>query len=114
MCKDQKDPGAGAVRYDTTEELLAALRPGMDLCTSDFTGWADIQGVQPATDEQPGYIVARTREGDRLVHVPADVVIGVHHDHCVRLDRARATIDAQGWEVADSQQAGDAQKTEVA
>lgn len=96
MCQGSKpDPGRGAVRYDRVEDLLAALRPGMDLCTSDFTGWADIVEVRPAD----AVIVGRTREGDRLVHVPAEVVIGIHHDQCVRIDRARATVDQQGWEV---------------
>jgi len=98
MCKETKDPGAGGVTYDATEALLAAVTPGMDLCTSDFTGWAAAEGVQPATGGQPGFIIARTHNGRRLVHVPPEVVIAIHDGHCVRIDRARATIDKQGWE----------------
>ena len=99
MCQTQRDPAADAVTFTRVEDLVAALKPGMDLCTSDFTGWADIIEVRPS-DAGGGTIVARTRDGQHLVHVPAHVVIGIHHDTCVRLDRARATIDKQGWEVA--------------
>jgi hypothetical protein len=102
MCKETADPGAGGVTYDSTESLLAAITPGMDLCTSDFTGWATVEGVQPARDGRAGFIVARTH-ARRLVHVPPEVVIAIHDGHCVRIDRARATIDQQGWEVADTQ-----------
>ena len=58
MCSSEKeDPGAGGVTYDSAESLLAAIAPGMDLCTSDFTGWAVVEGVQPGGDGQPGFIV---------------------------------------------------------
>lgn len=100
MCQTQRDPAAEAVSYDRVEDLVAALKPGMDLCTSDFTGWAEILEVRPS--DGGGTIVARTREHGHLVHVPADVVIGIHHGACVRIDRARATIDKQGWEVAEN------------
>lgn len=103
MCKMTSDPGAGGVRYDNTESLLAAVAPGMDLCTSDFTGWAAVEGVQPARDGRPGFILGRTHAGHRLVHVPPEVVIAIHDGHCVRVDRARATIDQQGWEAPDAQ-----------
>jgi len=98
MCKETNDPGAGGVTYDSTGSLLAAVTPGMDLCTSDFTGWAAVEGVQPAAGGQAGFIIARTHDGHRLVHVPPEVVIAIHDGHCVRIDRARATIDKQGWE----------------
>ncbi len=98
MCKDQRDPGADAQTFDEVGELLAALRPGMDICTSDFTGWADIIDVRHAADGV-GTIIALKREGQVVVHVPADVVIGIHHGQCVRVDRSRATIDKQGWEI---------------
>jgi hypothetical protein len=100
MCKETEDPGAGAVTYDSAESLLAAVAPGMDPCTSDFTGWAAVEGVQPGTDEQAGFIIARKHADHRLVHVPPAVVIAIHDGHCVRIDRARATIDKQGWEAA--------------
>ncbi len=70
----------------------------MDLCTSDFTGWAAVEGVQPGTGRQAGFIIARTHADHRLVHVPPEVVIAIHDGHCVRIDRARATISQQGWE----------------
>ena len=99
MCsKEATDPGAGGVAYDSPESLLAAVAPGMDLCTSDFTGWAEVEGTQPPAPGRPGFIIARTHEHHRLVRVPPDVVIAIHDGHCVRIDRARATIDKQGWE----------------
>jgi hypothetical protein len=98
MCKETRDPGAGGMTYDSTEALLAAVKPGMDLCTSDFTGWAAVEGVQPADGGQAGFIIGRTHDGHRLVRVPPEVVIAIHDGHCVRIDRARATIDKQGWE----------------
>ncbi|MGH3292462.1 MAG: hypothetical protein ACRDP7_11690 [Trebonia sp.] len=101
MCSSEKEnPGAGGVTYDTTQSLLAAIAPGMDLCTSDFTGWAVAEGVQPGADGQAGFIVGRKHADNRLVHVPPEAVIAVHGGHCVRIDRARATIDRQGWEAA--------------
>jgi len=100
MCKETEDPGAGGVTYDSAESLLAAVAPGMDLCTSDFTGWAAVEGVQPRIGERAGFIIARKHADRRLVHVPPTVVIAIHDGHCVRIDRARATIDKQGWEAA--------------
>lgn len=100
MCSETKDPGQGGVTYDNPADLLAAIEPGMDLCTSDFTGWAAVEGVREAGAGQAAAIVARTHDGARLVHVPTDVVIAIHDGHCVRIDRARATVNRQGWEVS--------------
>lgn len=101
MCSSEKeDPGAGGVTYDGAQSLLAAIAPGMDLRTSDFTGWAVVEGVQPGGDGRPGFIVGRKHADACLVQVPPEVVIAVHGGHCVRIDRARAAIDRQGWEAA--------------
>jgi hypothetical protein len=55
MCSSEKvDPGAGGVTYDSAQSLLAAVAPGMDLCTSDFTGWAVVEGAQPGGGGGPG------------------------------------------------------------
>lgn len=97
---EKEDPGAGGVTYDGAQSLLAAIAPGMDLCTSDFTGWAVVEGVQPGGDGRPGFIVGRKHADACLVQVPPAVVIAVHGGHCVRIDRARAAIDRQGWEAA--------------
>ena len=32
------------------------------------------------------------------VEVPQEALLDIRGGHCVRLDRARATIDRQGWE----------------
>ena len=45
-----------------------------------------------------GFIVGRKHADNCLVHVPPEVVIAIHGGHCVRIDRARATIDKQSWE----------------
>lgn len=102
MCSSEKeDPGAGDVTYDSAQTLLAAIAPGMDLC-ADFTGWAVAESMQPGEDGQAGFIVGRKHADNCLVHVPPEVVIASHGAHCVRIDRARATIDRQGWEAAPS------------
>lgn len=101
MCSSEKeDPGAGGVTYDSIQSLLAAITPGMDLCTSDFTGWAVVERVTPASEGQAGFVIGRKHADHVLVHVPPEVVIAIHDGHCVRIDRARATIDKQGWEAA--------------
>lgn len=91
-----------AVTFDSTEEFLNVIQPGMTLCTSDFTGWATVESViDGAGGRQPG-VLGRRREDGRLVEVPAEVLIELRGGHCVRVDRVRATIDSQGWEVPDA------------
>lgn len=86
--------------YDSAGSLLAAISPGMDLCTSAFTGWAVVEGARPSEARQPCFIVGRKHADNRLVNVPPEAAIAVHGGHCVRIDRARSTIDGQGWEAA--------------
>jgi hypothetical protein len=59
-----------------------------------------VEGVQPGGDGQPTFIVGRKHADNRPVHVPPEAVIAIRGGHCVRIDRARATIDRQGWEAA--------------
>ncbi|MGH3297158.1 MAG: hypothetical protein ACRDP7_35720 [Trebonia sp.] len=94
--------------YDSTQSLLAAIAPGMDLCTSDFTGWTVVEGVQPGRDGQPGFIVGRKHVDNCVVHVPPEAVIAIHGGHCVRIDRARATGEACGHVLAETVLAGEA------
>ena len=61
MCTDRRDPAADAATYERVEDLIAVLKPGMDLCTSDFTGWADIESIHGA--DETAYIAARKRDG---------------------------------------------------
>lgn len=78
--------------YDTYQEFLGAIHAGMRLCTSDFTGWGEVTGV---TDHS----VLGTRDSDgKEVEVPQEALLDIRAGHCVRLDRARRTIDQQGWE----------------
>lgn len=103
MCKSdqpqQSTQAPDVQTFDSVDDFLDAVEPGMDLCTSDFTGWAEVEAVQRASDAQPAVIVGRVRESGSLVHVPTDVLIDIRGGHCVRLDRARATVNEQGWEV---------------
>ncbi len=85
--------------FETVDAFLDAIRPGMDLCTSDLTGWAEVQSVITPGGGEPGKVVGRVHADGRLVHVPADVLIEIRGGHCVRFDRVRATVDKQGWEV---------------
>jgi hypothetical protein len=78
--------------------FLAAVKPGMDLCTSDFTGWAEVQEVRPESAGGSASIRGRRYSDGQLVDVPAGALIDLRGGHCVRIDRVRATIDAQGWE----------------
>ncbi|MFV0426619.1 MAG: hypothetical protein ACK5KU_06235 [Beutenbergiaceae bacterium] len=92
-------PNPDVQLFPTTEELLAAIKPGMDLCTSDFTGWADITEIKNPEAGKGATIVATVRDGGATVHVPAAVLLEIRGGHCVRLDRVQATVNDQGWEV---------------
>lgn len=103
MCESDQpqepEPTPNIQTFDSIEGFLDAIKPGMDLCTSDFTGWADVESVRSPVGEQPGVIVGRVRESGVLVHVPTDALIDIRGGHCIRLDRVRATVNNQGWEV---------------
>ncbi len=44
--------------------------------------------------------VMGTRDSDGAgAEVPQEALLDIRGGHCVRLDRARATIDRQGWEI---------------
>ena len=78
--------------FDSYPEFLRAIGPGMRLCTSDFTGWAEIAEVRD-------HSVLAVRDSDRRkVEVPQEALLDIRGGHCVRVDRVRATIDKQGWE----------------
>lgn len=102
MCKNDQpvevEPAPNVRTFASVGEFLDAIEPGMDLCTSDFTGWADIESVRRGSDG-PDVVVGRVRESGAVVHVPANVLIDIRGGHCVRLDRVRATVNSQGWEV---------------
>lgn len=96
MCRNEtpREPEGvpSAQTFSDVTELLAALKPGMELCTSDFTGWASL-------DEVGSDSVRGTRRSDGVpVEVPASALLDIRGGHCVRIDRVRARIDAQGWE----------------
>ena len=79
--------------FETYSEFLAAITPGMRLCTSDFTGWGEVTGTTK-------HSVVGTRDSDGAgVEFPQEALLDIRGGHCVRLDRARATIDRQGWEI---------------
>ncbi|MFV0405704.1 MAG: hypothetical protein ACK5LN_02600 [Propioniciclava sp.] len=103
MCSNTKPleptPTPSVETFDSIEGLVAAIKPGMDLCTSDFTGWADITEIRNPEAGAEAVIVGTVRDGGATVHVPANVLLEIRGGHCVRLDRVRATVNDQGWEV---------------
>jgi hypothetical protein len=84
-----------AQTFANTAEFLAAIEPGMYLCSSDFNGW----GVVESVDIDNPAVLGVTNGDQRQVRVPADTLIDIRGGHCVRIDRVRATLDQQGWEV---------------
>ena len=93
------DPLSAPVRsprgqiFETYPEFLAAIAPGMRLCTSGFTGWGEVTGTTERS-------VLGTRDSDGAgAEVPQEALLDIRGGHCVRLDRTRATIDRQGWEI---------------
>lgn len=77
--------------FDNYPDFLAAIKPGFRLCTSDFTGWANVTAVTESS------VIATTDEQVE-VEVPQEALLDIRGGHCVRLDRVKATIDKQGWE----------------
>lgn len=94
----EQNPKPKIETFETTEEFLAAVTPGMDLCTSDFTGWADIDSIENPEAGDEATIIATVRESGASVRVPANVLLDLRGGHCVRIDRVRATVNDQGWE----------------
>jgi hypothetical protein len=101
MCTDDNTAAVGeqsrpeAQTFASIAEFLAAIEPGMYLCSSDFNGW----GVVESVDIDSPAVLGATNDDKRPVRVPADVLIDIRGGHCVRIDRVRATIDQQGWEI---------------
>lgn len=101
MCTDD-NPAPAAVQsrpeaqtFATTAEFLAAIEPGMHLCSSDFNSW----GIVESVDAGAPSVLGVTNGDQRHVRVPADTLIDIRGGHCVRIDRVRATLDQQGWEI---------------
>ncbi|HYB39934.1 MAG TPA: hypothetical protein VEF72_32255 [Mycobacterium sp.] len=82
-----------AQTFASTAEFLAAIEPGMHLCSSDFNAWGIVESVDTEA------VLGVTNHDQRRVRVPADALIDIRGGHCVRIDRVRATIDQQGWEI---------------
>lgn len=101
MCNDNEpapvasQSRAEAQTFTTTAEFLVAIEPGMHLCSSDFNSW----GVVESVDTGAAAVLGVTNGEQRHVRVPADTLIDIRGRHCVRIDRVRATLDRQGWEV---------------
>jgi hypothetical protein len=101
MCTDENPaPAAEQSRPDAqtfadTAEFLATIEPGMHLCSSDFNSW----GIAKSVDTNEPAVFGVTNGDQRRGRVPADTLIDIHGGHCVRIDRVRATLDQQGWEI---------------
>lgn len=98
MCNTTKPQGPenapSAQTFDSVAELLKVIEPGMRLCTSDFTGWADVLEVH---DDG---ILGKRDNDEAIVKIPAETLLDLRGGHCIRIDHVRATIDNQGWESA--------------
>lgn len=84
-----------AQTFASTSEFLSAIQHGMHLCSSDFRSW----GVVASVDTDACAVLGVTNDGHQRVRVPADTLIDIRGGQCVRIDRVRATLDQQGWEV---------------
>jgi hypothetical protein len=82
------------------EELLARIRPGMDLCSSDYRKWGDVEDVlrPPADDQHEAVVSGRLQETGTPVYVPASAVLTIEGDKCVRVNAPLADVHAQGWD----------------
>lgn len=82
------------------EELLAKVRPGMDLCSSDYRKWGDVEAViRPAANDLNEAVVSgRLEETGVLVYVPASAILTIEGDKCVRVNAPLAEVRAQGWD----------------
>jgi hypothetical protein len=83
-----------------TEELLNRIRPGMDLCSSDYKKWGDVEAVVRPPADRPGEAVisGRLDETGAAVYVPASAVLAIEGDVCVRVVAPLAEVQAQGWD----------------
>lgn len=83
-----------------TEELLNRIRPGMDLCSSDYKKWGDVEAVVRPPADRPGEAVisGRLDETGAAVYVPASAVLAIEGDVCVRVTAPLAEIQAQEWD----------------
>lgn len=104
MCTDDKPATIAeperpsAQTFDSIAEFLAAIEPGMHLCSSDFNSWATVESVEPADSGSPA-VLGVTNASHQRIRVPANALIDIRGDHCVRIDRVRDTLDRQGWEI---------------
>ena len=83
-----------------SEELLAQIRPGMDLCSSDYKKWGDVDAVlrPPADAGQEAVVSGRLQETGAPVYVPASAVLTIEGNKCVRVNAPLAEVQAQGWD----------------
>lgn len=82
------------------EELLARISPGMNLCSSDYTAWGEVDGVcrPPAGGSQESVVSGRVKATGARVYVPASAVLELKGERCVRVDAPLAEVGTQGWE----------------
>jgi hypothetical protein len=84
-----------AQTFSSIAEFLAAIQPGMHLCSSDLNGW----GIVDSVDIDSPAVFGTTNDNHRHVRIPAEALIDIRGGHCVRIDRVRSTLDQQGWEI---------------
>jgi hypothetical protein len=83
-----------------SEQLIAQIRPGMNLCSRDYRKWGDVDGVlrPPAARPHEAVVSGRRQATGDPVYVPVSAVLTIEGGHCVRVDAPVAEISAQGWD----------------
>jgi hypothetical protein len=83
-----------------SEELIAQIRRGMNLCSRDYRKWGEVDAVLRPSASSPDEVVVcgRLQETGDPVYVPASAVLTIEGGHCVRVDAPVAEISAQGWD----------------
>jgi alkanesulfonate monooxygenase SsuD/methylene tetrahydromethanopterin reductase-like flavin-dependent oxidoreductase (luciferase family) len=82
------------------ERLLARIRPGMHLCSSDHHKWGEVEAVErSASPGIEGALVRGRLDGTRApVYVPASAVREIRGGKCVVFDVPIADAAGQGWD----------------
>ena len=83
-----------------SEELIAQVRCGMNLCSRDYRKWGEVDAVMRPSADSPGEVVVcgRHQETGDPVYVPASAILTIEGGHCVRVDAPVSEVSAQGWD----------------
>lgn len=79
---------AASKRESAGEELIAQIRPRMNLCSRDYRKWGEVDAVLRPPVGSPYEVIVSGRRLDTgdPVYVPAHAVLTIEGGHCVRVD----------------------------